>query len=363
MNTRNADLTTVLDLLRDTEARKVDVVAHASTLSSRDTRLHVVGGDQEISWEGVTQTDGVYLPSTVAVEGIASKLDIPVKYARRMFNDRPDIWDDNINGWLRHDSRSFMVRCLKADDGEGIVRAFLSDTYKRIDNLDVLMSVLDGIRAAGVPVSIDGGDLTERRMRVRVRCEAISALAPTLLRGYRSPWSGQTGEDNPTVFAGFEISNSETGGGAFAITPRLVVQICDNGMTITKDALRNVHLGARMDEGVVRWSEATHQNNLELVRSQTSDAVRTFLDTDYVTRAITDLERKADITVALADVQDITRSVGFTSEEIDATLEFFATSGQMTLGGITNAATAAAQGLTDGDDAADLEVKAMKVLA
>ncbi|MEU7912281.1 hypothetical protein [Microbispora bryophytorum] len=32
------------------------------------------------------------------------------------------------------------------------------------------------------------------------------------------------------MFAGFVISNSETGCGAFTITPRLLVQVCRNGM-------------------------------------------------------------------------------------------------------------------------------------
>ena len=57
------------------------------------------------------------------------------------------------------------------------------------------------------------------------------------------------------VFAGFVITNSETGCGAFTLTPRLVVQVCRNGMTITRDAIRAVHLGERLDEGVVTWSE------------------------------------------------------------------------------------------------------------
>ena len=55
------------------------------------------------------------------------------------------------------------------------------------------------------------------------------------------------------VFAGFVITNSETGCGAFSLTPRLVVQVCRNGMTITRDAMRVVHLGERLDQGVVTW--------------------------------------------------------------------------------------------------------------
>ena len=61
-------------------------------------------------------------------------------------------------------------------------------------------------------------------------------LAPALLAGYRTPFTGAAGADNPVVFAGFVITNSETGCGAFTLTPRLVVQVCRNGMTITRDA-------------------------------------------------------------------------------------------------------------------------------
>jgi hypothetical protein len=70
------------------------------------------------------------------------------------------------------------------------VRAFLSDGYKIIDNLDVLLAVLDGVRQAGAPVQVDGCDLTERRMYVRVVCEQVRVLAPALLAGYRSPFTG-----------------------------------------------------------------------------------------------------------------------------------------------------------------------------
>lgn len=57
--------------------------------------------------------------------------------------------------------------------------------------------------------------------------------AGRLLAGYTSPFSGAKGADNPVVFAGMVVSNSETGHGSFSITPRIVAQVCDNGMTIT----------------------------------------------------------------------------------------------------------------------------------
>ena len=121
----------------------------------------------------------------------------------------------------------------------------------------MLLAALDGVRQSGVPVQVDGCDLTDRRMYVRVVCEQVRALAPALLAGYRSPFTGASGADSPVVFSGFMITNSETGCGAFTLVPRLVVQVCRNGMTITRDAMRAVHLGERLDEGVVTWSGNT----------------------------------------------------------------------------------------------------------
>ena len=95
------------------------------------------------------------------------------------------------------------------------------------------MAVFEGIRAAGQPVSIDSCDLTDKRMYVQVSCPAVQVLAPALLTGYTSPFTGARGADNPVVFAGFAVTNSETGCGACTITPRLVAQVCANGLTIT----------------------------------------------------------------------------------------------------------------------------------
>jgi len=48
---------------------------------------------------------------------------------------------------------------------------------------------------------VDGCDLTERRMYVRVTCEQVRVLAPALLAGYRSPFTGAAGADKSTVDA------------------------------------------------------------------------------------------------------------------------------------------------------------------
>jgi hypothetical protein len=245
-----------------------------------------------------------------------------------------------------------------------VVRAFLSDGYKIIDNLDVLLAVLDGVRQAGAPVQVDGCDLTERRMYVRVVCEQVAVLAPALLAGYRSPFTGAAGADNPVVFAGFVITNSETGCGAFTLTPRLVVQVCRNGMTITRDALRAVHLGERLEVGTVTWSDNTRDKTLALVTAKTTDAVTAYLDPGYVTRALRAIEAEAGhpVTDPQEAIRVVSQRLRFTDAQQHDILSCFIRGGDVTAGGVMHAVTAAAQAQDDADTAHEMESAALRAL-
>ena len=193
LTARNASIEDLVALLRGQQTRKVDVVAPASAIRAEGGLLVLDGTEPVLGPDGVTMTAGAYRPTDVCDAGIAGKLGIPAAYLRKMRVSRAGLFDANVNGWLAGDDRSFFVRCLRGDDDQtGVARAWLSDGYKPIDHLDTLMAVFDGIRAAGQDVTIDSCDLTERRMYVRVRCEAVQ------------------------VFAGFVVANSETGCGAAA---------------------------------------------------------------------------------------------------------------------------------------------------
>jgi len=317
LEARNATLADLASLLRDQQARKMDVVAPTSAIRACGGQLVINETAPVLGEDGVTLTNGAYTPTSVCDQGVADKLGIPVAYLRRVREERPDLFDANVNGWLEGDERKFLVRCLRGDDGTGVARAFLSDGYKFIDNLDVLMAVLDGVRRSGVPVRVDGCDLTERRMYVRVVCEQVRVLAPALLAGYRSPFTGALGADNPVVFAGFVLSNSETGYGAFGLTPRIVAQVCGNGMTITRDAMRAVHLGERLDQGVVSWSDNTRDKTLALITAKTTDAVASFLDPTYVERTVRAMEKDAGhpITDPEAAVRTVSQRLRFTDAQ------------------------------------------------
>lgn len=364
LGARNATLGDLAGLLRDQQARKVDVVAAAAAIRALNGRLVIDDTAPVLGANGVTLTTGVYTPTSVCDQGVADKLRIPATYLRRTRQERPELYDANVNGWLAGDERRFLVRCLRGDDGTGVARAFLSDGYKFIDNLDVLMAVLDGVRQSGAPVRVDGCDLTERRMYVRVVCEQVRVLAPALLSGYRSPFTGALGADNPVVFAGFVLTNSETGYGAFGLTPRIVAQVCGNGMTITRDAMRVVHLGERLDQGVVSWSDNTRDKTLALLTAKTSDAVATFLDPGYVQRAVRAMEKDSGhpVTDPEEAVRTVSQRLRFTDALQKDILNHFIRGGNVTAGGVMHAVTSVAQTLEDADAAHEMEGQALRVL-
>ncbi len=363
---RNATLGDLAVMLKEQHAKKLDVIAPAAKLRSKNGVFIVEDAHQEISMDGVTSRDVHLAPTAMFDEGLSEKLGIPLAYVRRMRATNIDLYDENVNGWLHQDSeaRSFLVRSFTGD-GHGIARAFLSDSYRFIDHLDALTAALDGIAKSGMEVEITKCDLTERRMYVKVNAPSVLEYAPDLLKGYRSPFTGETGDSNPGISAGFVIQNSETGDGAFTIVPSMTVLVCTNGLTRTKDAVRAVHLGGKLDEGIVRWSEETQAKTLELVTLKAADAVKTFLDVDYMKAAIAQMTEDAGkpLTGPLdKTVRAVGKKLNFADDTIDGVLDHFMRGGQFTAGGVMQAVTSFAQTVPDADRAWAIEEAGMRAL-
>ena len=372
---RNTDLPNLVDMLKVQSDVRYDVVVPASGIEMRDGNVIVKDGTARFSEEGLYTEDATLVPTPIFDEGISKRFDIPLKYVRRMRSrvdsdisemakDDGTLLDQNINYWLEAEpNRRHLVRGFLTDGaGEpGIARAILSDRYRTIDNYDVLMATLDGVKQAGVSIDIDGADLSDRRMCVRITCPEVSEYATGLLDGYRSPFTGDTGADNPTIFAGLVVKNSETGGGAFTIVPRLVVQVCSNGLQMTKDAMRAIHLGGKLDEGVVQWSDDTQRNELTLVTSKARDAVSTFLDVDYMRTKIAELQNLAGVEVShpVDTMQRIARKTGWSDVEEANILSHFIKGGQTTALGVAQAVTSFAQTVESPDRQDELETSAL----
>jgi hypothetical protein len=425
--TRNAELADVLAILQEQRARRLDVVVRQHMIAPHGGNILVRAGDSTtiVTDEGTTTAAGVYRPTAVGDEGLAGMLGIPTGYLknlRRLDPPRTDLWDANVRGFLHGgtedidgDVRNYppydgamLLRLLRGDEAtDGVLRAVLSPRYKVIDNLDVLLAVMDGLRQAGVEAFPDVSDLTDRRMHVRFSVPGIAAYAPQLLDGYRSPFDGpggvqragngdrpgmrlqaghfgagggavaralaaakREGKDypagqEPIVFAGLKVTNSDVGEGARSIAPEIVVQICGNRLTLTASADRAVHLGSLKDEGVIEWSAATMDKELELITSQAADAVTTFLTPEWFLGKVAEIEALAGAPVGKPEevIKDVSRTAGFSQGETDAILAHFLRGGAYTSGGVASAVTSVSQTLPSADRAAELDAKAVSVMA
>lgn len=401
---RAAGFGDLFELLKAQRAQRHDIVVPAPFIRADGASgtLTVEGDEPARELAGMSETGEPvyddtpyrYSVTDVAEETISGKLGIPRAYLRRMRVEHPELWETNVNGWLTHESNGsakFLLRTLRDRDGaEGVVRALLSNGYRAIENLDVLVAAFDGIREAGVNVTVGRCDLTDRKMYVNVHSPDVAVDAARLLEGYRGPWHQEalsahrllTPEQmaaekaekgahhmyapgtEPIVFGGLELSNSDIGMGSFTLRGKLLVQRCTNGLTIDAGKLRKVHIGQRLDEGAIDWSTKTNEAMLELIKQQTRDAVRTFLSPDWVAAQVADMEERAGVAILTPDqtIKQVTKALSYSDSVAESVLSHFIAGGQLTAGGVMQAVTSVAQTVPDGDDAAAMEADALRAL-
>jgi hypothetical protein len=369
---RSIELARLAQLLRHDHARALDLVAGPGVLRSRDGVLVVSDAEPEITPDGVTSADGSYGLSDLAIDQLAERLVIPGPYLRRLHTDPGlrGLFDANTNGMLERTSGRLMLRILRGqgpgqDGTHGVVRATLSDKYRRMDHIDMLPAALEGVRRAGVSVQIEGCDLTDRRMYVRLYAPEVQVMAPQLLARYRSPFDSRPGSELPVVWAGFEILNSEVGCGAFDVKPRLMVQVCRNGMVLDLARVRRTHVGARRDdEGVVDWSRETDRAHSELLTCQVRDAVAEYLSPRFLRAQVEQLEQAATVRVAKPDdtLKTLAKEMRWSEQQRDDVLAHFIAGADLTAGGVMHAVSSLAQTVPSADAAYDLERQAIPAM-
>lgn len=375
---RNASLEDIKTLLTQQRSQVVDLVLPASTIWLRNGQLEVAGAETILRPDGVLDPNGAYRLTTVADAQLGDKFGIPTRYVRKMRDEHVTLFDQNVNSWANHPANAdvkVLARLFWADDPNhpesvGVARAFLSNRYGARDNFDTLVSILAGIREAGLAADQLElhGDITDRKFYMVVNAPEIQGYAHSLMQNYRSPYRGAHGGDDatnlPIVSAGLIISNSEIGYGSQTVTPRLTFRICGNGAQCTKDAVAFRHLGARLDEGTVDWSNETRSAVNEVARLQVRDAVSQFLTADYVQKKIDEMERDADTLIAdvPATIEAVAQQFSYTEDEANSILNMFIDSGQRTSGGVMNAVTAAVQQFDNADRAYEVEATAISAM-
>lgn len=359
--------------LRDVADAAVDVVAPSTAVEFGPIRSTLtLDEDHPVLASDGTYTDLPVKFSRTALRQQADRFSIPLKYVDLLAEKQPDLLATNLNERSRATNQPTLYRMLRQDEDATptwTVRAALSNGYQAIDNLDVLTAVIRGADRANIDLSdchVEG-DWTDDRFRLRIAVPQIALAAPELLGDYRSPWgqdggfvsAGEVGsaQVGDVIWAGLEIANSETGGGAASVAPRAFILRCRNGMVRKADIVRSVHLGGRLETGPIVWSAETKRKSIELVESRMADAVNQFCSVDYLHSVVAEMAvAKGVEVVSPVKAMEVAKvRLGFSDAEVDAALACFIRSGDSSVFGLGQAFTAAAQAAADGDRQTEME--------
>jgi hypothetical protein len=306
----------------------------------------------------------IYTPNAVFHENLQAKLAIPGQYYRRMQAEVPELLDHSVNAWMQTLPNSgMMLRSFERSSGN-IARAFLSDRYNALDNYDVLFAALEAIQKSGARVEVKECDVTDRKMYINVVAPEIEIQAPSILKDYLRNGKINAGDG---IVSGFCIVNSEVGFGTFEVKARALILKCNNGMMSNDDKFRKVHLGAKLSEGSINWSEATRKRNMELIISQVQDAVAEFLSKDYLNGMIKKLEKASQqpLEHPLDAVQNVCKEVGkvinMDDRRRNSILNHFIQGGDTKASGIFHALTMEAHAM-EPDEKHDMEELAFGLL-
>lgn len=281
---------------------------------------------------------------------ITDRVGIPAKYADRLAEEAPELLATNINHWFENKPERRMVRQL-----DGVNRAFLSDRYQRIDNLDVANAV--------VPVLQE--EVAKHGMEL-VSCEVTAAKL--YIKATTPRLSREVSKKDDIVQAGVVITNSEIGFGAVRVEPLLYRLWCLNGCVINDLRFSRHHVGARAsseeaiyqllsDEALAADDNAILLKVRDVVRAALSETVFN----NAVDRLVETTERKIEGDVVKA-VEVLGKTVGLTQGENTGVLKHLIEGGDLTQYGLLNAVTRFSQDVDNYDRASDLERIGGKVL-
>lgn len=354
-NTTINPLETLVATLEKQNIEKRDMIVPAAKITYRDGQLWVQqkGFDDMVAYDA-TQTFH---------NQVSDKLGIPKKYYERMMVEYPALLEENINGWLsKGEATKYLLRTWeKTGDEANIVRAFLSNRYKLLDNYDVLFAALDAIKEMGIKdkIKITKAEVTEKRMYLHITCPEIEHDATDFLKNYL--------KDNDAVgngiISGLVITNSEVGLGTFEVRPRAVIVKCANGLIAIDDRFKKIHLGGRMEEGEIVWSENTKQANYKLIMSQTKDAVKTYLSAEYLGKMVAKIAEanKIKLEFPYDTVQNVCKELSISDAHRKSILNYFMEDGDLKASGVFQAITREAQNM-DADTQFEIESEVFMLL-
>ena len=228
---------------------------------------------------------------------------------------------------------------------DGTARALLSSSFSTdLDNYDVYAASVQAILASGLcQEDVVSSEITDARLYLKV-------VSPRL--------KGDVAVGD-SVQAGFLLTNSEVGAGSLSIRQFVLRLICQNG-AVVEDTYRARHVGKKLEAdsaGVVFRSD-TREAEAKLRLLTMRDHIQATLDEHRFARLLQSMKGAAETKIegkAEAVVEVTARKFGLHEGEKEDVFRNLVQGGALTLWGLSNAVTLAAQSATSYDRSVELE--------
>lgn len=328
------------------EIERQNAVKKDFVLDTRRLSMETENGGLTLTMDGADITPLDVNP--IAHRQIGTWAKIPAAYYDKMQSQAPALLAQNVNTWL-HTVDSPTKRMVRTLDSTA--RAFLSDRYRRLDNMQVAEAVLPII--GNIPdARVESCEITDRRMYIKIVNPKLEAeVVP-----------------GDIVQAGIIISNSETGQGSVSVSPLVYRLVCSNGMVVNAAAARKYHVGREVDAGdnYELYSSETIQADDHAFILKMQDTVRAAVDDARFQRVVEQMREASGIKITSLDIPAVVeltaKEYGMTQEEGKGVLLHLIQGGDLSLYGLANAVTRHAQDVESYDRSVDLETVGYSIM-
>lgn len=322
-------------------------------LVARTEVMHMQVTDKNIAMAVGDSAQNVFQVNELAHDQIGTYTKIPAPYYDRMKAEDPALLAVNVNRWLKGaENEKRMVRTL-----DGKMRAFLSDAYRPLENLDLMEAILPPLMASGA--EIVSCEVTDRRLYVK-------AVDKRVQQEIEKKTGHRIGDGSHAFFKdilcpAITIANSEVGAGALAVNSAVWTQGCTNLAVMKDQSVRKTHVGKRHDLGEVMYSalsERTRKLKDAALWAEIRDVVKAAFDEAKFAANVKRISGMVEDRVHGDPVQVIEmarRHFGMRETEGKSILRHFIEGGDLSRYGLFNAVTRTAEDLESYDRASELE--------
>ena len=284
--------------------------------------------------------------NSIAHQQLGTFTEIPAAYYNKMLTEHPSLLVQNLNEWIHRKADQRMVRTLY-----GTARAFLSNRYRRIDNMQIAEIVLPELQKIEGAI-FESCQLTDSRMYLKVVNPRLQAeVAP-----------------GDIVQSGVIISNSEVGQGSVSIQPLIYRLVCSNGMVVNDAKASRRHVGRQneLDGNVELYASDTLEAMDTAFIKQIRDTVAAAVDQTRFDKVIDLMKGARDAKLNTQDIPNLVQltgqKFGITESERGGVLQHLIEGNDLSLYGLSNAVTRYAQDVESYDRSTELEGVGYKIL-